>query len=120
MTPNGGGAGRAVVLHLQGAGPGVVRTGLRAARNVRVELPDARMELVVQGPAAGVLVTDPGLSAEAIDHAAELGLGVLLCRNSLAGLELPPDDVPSAFGVVPAALAHCALRQWEGWAYLRL
>ncbi len=93
---------------------------MRAVRNVRSELPSAALEVVVQGPAVGALVTDVHLVADVADGIAELDVAVQLCRNSLAGLGMAPDDVPRGVGVVPAALAHCALRQWEGWAYVRL
>ena len=69
-----------------------VQAALRVARNVRAELTDAFLEIVVQGGAADLIVTDDDLTAE----------------------------VPAGVLVVPAAVAHLARRQWKGWAYVRL
>lgn len=112
--------GHAAVLHAQGAGQDVVRAAMRAARNMRNELPSAVLEVVVQGPAVGALVTGARLADEVVGDIAELAIAIQVCRNSLAGLGLTPDDVPGGIGVVPAAVAHCARRQWEGWAYVRV
>ncbi|MFY9915295.1 MAG: hypothetical protein WAK18_11555 [Nocardioidaceae bacterium] len=120
MTSDGGPEECAVVLDAQGVSSDDVRAAMRSVRNVRRELPSARLELVVHGPAVSALVSDLRLVADVADDIAEQEVAVLLCRNSLAGLELAPDDVPGGIGVVPAALAHCARRQWEGWAYVRL
>lgn len=109
-----------VVLHAQGELRDVVQSALRAAFNLRTALADAGVEIVVQGGAAGLVVTDEDVSAEVLRTMREVRADVALCHNSLISLGLGQALVPPGVLVVPAAVAHLAQRQWQGWAYVRL
>lgn len=109
-----------LVLHL--AGPGArpfpdLDAALRTARNARAELPGARIELVVQGPVVARLAAD---ASEAAAFAAEEGMAVTACRNSLRSAGIDEASLPEGITVVPAAVAHLARRQIDGAAYIRV
>lgn len=107
-------------MHAQGELRDVVQSALRAAFNLRTALADAGVEIVVQGGAAGLVVTDEDVSAEVLRTMREVRADVALCHNSLISLGLGQALVPPGVLVVPAAVAHLAQRQWQGWAYVRL
>ena len=113
-----------VLLHAHGELRGVVQSALRTAFNLRTALPDASVEIVLQGGAAGLVVTDEDLTAEVLRAMKETRADVALCHNSLMSLmSLGVDEAlhaPAGVLVVPAAVAHLAQRQWQGWAYDRL
>ncbi len=110
---------RGVVLHAHGE-RGVVLTALRATRNVRAELADVPLEMVVQGGEVGDVVTEDDVTAKVLRAISEVRADVALCHNSLVSLGLGDAHVPTGVLVVPAAVAHLAQRQWQGGAYVRL
>ncbi|MCX6500145.1 MAG: DsrE family protein [Arthrobacter sp.] len=57
---------------------------------------------------------------EAVKSARQLDVSVLACGNSLRSAGLEEKDLSPGIGVVPAAIAHIAQRQWNGRAYARL
>lgn len=110
-----------VLLHAHGELRDVVQSALRTAFNLRTALPDASVEIVLQGGAAGLVVTDEDLTAEVLRAMKETRADVALCHNSLMSLGVDEAlHAPAGVLVVPAAVAHLAQRQWQGWAYVRL
>lgn len=112
--------GSGVVMHAHGERGDAVLAALRSARNVRAEMANVPLEIVVQGGAVASVVTADGVYADALQAIAEVPVAVALCHNSLVGAGLDDSDVPTGLVVVPAAAAHLAQRQWQGWAYVRL
>ncbi|BAS07622.1 hypothetical protein AHiyo4_10440 [Arthrobacter sp. Hiyo4] len=110
-------------LLIHGAGPampGMFAGALRSATNASAALPsETVVELVVQGPGVAMLATGSEV-AEAIADVLDRGVRILACENSMrsAGVEL--HQLLPGVGHVPAAVAHLARRQWEGWAYIRM
>jgi len=112
-----------LVLHLGGPGTSPfpdLAAALRVARNARAELPEARVELVVQGPVVTQLAASGPDAAEAGALAAESGTKVTACRNSLRSAGIDETSLPAGITVVPAAVAHLAQRQFGGAAYIRI
>lgn len=87
--------------------PEALKRALNNARNLLKLEADARVEIVVNGPAAAraVEIEDP-----------ELLPLLVLCRNSLEGQKLV---APKGVRVVAAAVQYLAHRQAAGWAYMR-
>ena len=110
-------------LLVHGAGPAAqdMFAGLlRSATNATAAVPSGTVvEIVIQGPGVALLVAGSALTA-AIAEVIKCGVRVLACENSMhsAGLEL--HQLLPGISSVPAAIAHLAQRQWEGWAYVRL
>lgn len=120
-APVGGGAGRGLLIHAVGPlEEDALSDILRSATNARAALgPEAGIEMVIQGPGVRLLAAgSPAISA--LEDARQLGVRVLACGNSLRSAGLEEADVAAGVGTVPAAIAHLAQRQWDGWAYARL
>ncbi len=122
--PEGGRSGadkRGLMAHA--AGPltdGALAGVLRSGRNAVEALgPGFPVEAVVQGPGVALLA-EGSESAADVAAAVASGVRVLACGNSLRSADVPAESLLPGVGVVPAAIAHLAQRQWDGWAYVRL
>lgn len=93
---------------------------LRGAANARAALGRGPgIEVVIQGPGVKLLANSSP-ATEAITNAGELDVGILACGNSMRSAGMEDEDLAPGVGTVPAAIAHLARRQWDGWAYARL
>lgn len=114
---------KAVGLLVHGAGQGAVDWlpgVLRSATNAADALPaGTAIEVVIQGPGVALLSEGSGFADE-ITAVLERRIRVLACGNSLRSAAVPADQLLPGVATVPAAIAHLAGRQWEGWAYVRL
>ncbi|POH72471.1 DsrE family protein [Arthrobacter glacialis] len=112
---------RGLLIHSAGQGGSSGLAGvLRSAANAVAALaPDVPVEVVVQGPGVGLLVTGSTLT-KPVSEAMGQGIRILACGNSMGSVELTPGQLLPGVGSVPAAIAHLATRQGEGWAYVRL
>lgn len=119
-TPNAD-TSRGLLVHCLGPAESAGLAGAlgSAANAVAALAPGVPIEVVVQGPGVGLLATGSTLGAP-ISEALGQGIRVLACGNSLRSVELAPGQLLPGVGSVPAAIAHLATRQWEGWAYIRL
>lgn len=119
-TP-GADASQGVLVHFAGPAESAgLAAALRSAANAVAALAAAvPIEVVVQGPGVGLLATGSTLG-ESISEALGQGIRIQACGNSLRSLELTPGQILPGVESVPAAIAHLATRQWEGWAYIRL
>ena len=112
-TPSG------VVVHLDEADPAKHAAVLRNVSNLIVALePGTQIELVVHGPAIGLLL--PGSPhSETVRVLQNRGLVVDACQNTLRSEHISPEQLIPDAAIVPSGVAHLVLRQREGWAYLR-
>ncbi|NVM96750.1 hypothetical protein G6034_17940 [Arthrobacter sp. AETb3-4] len=93
---------------------------LRSAANAVAALAaGVPVEVVVQGPGVSLLAAGSTLE-ESVSEVLAQGIRILACGNSLRSVGLEPGELSAGVGSVPAAIAHLATRQWEGWAYVRL
>ncbi|MET3809064.1 hypothetical protein [Arthrobacter sp. UYEF3] len=93
---------------------------LRSAANATAALPtDRPIEVLIQGPGVKLLASD-SVAIAAVQEALGAGTHLLACENSLRSANLEPGRLTPGVGTVPAAIAHLAYRQWDGWAYARL
>ncbi|WP_231941188.1 DsrE family protein [Arthrobacter sp. U41] len=114
-------ARRGLVAHAVGSLPdGALAGVLRSSQNAVAALgPEVPVEAVIQGPGVALLAEGSGFG-EAISTAVAGGVRVLACGNSLRSAGVPAERLLPGVGMVPAAIAHLARRQWDGWAYVRL
>jgi uncharacterized protein len=93
---------------------------LRSAANARSALgQETGIEVVIQGPGVKLLATNSP-ATEAITNAGQLHVNILACGNSMRSAGMEDKDLAPGVGTAPAAIAHLARRQWDGWAYARL
>ncbi|MBO1741569.1 DsrE family protein [Leifsonia sp. TF02-11] len=108
-----------VVVHLDEAEPTKHATVLRNVSNLLDALdPGTQIELVVHGPAIGILLPG-GPHSEIVRALQNRGLAVVACQNTLRSEHISPEQLIPDAAIVPSGVAHLVLRQREGWAYLR-
>lgn len=114
-------AGPGLLIHSAGPLEQEALTGiLRSAANARAALGQgAHIEVVIQGPGVKLLATNTP-ATEAITNAGQLHVDILACGNGMRSAGMEDQDLAPGVGTVPAAIAHLARRQWDGWAYARL
>lgn len=112
--------GPGLLIHAAGPlEPNTLAGVLRSSANARAALkPGAAIEVVVQGPGVRLLTADSPVG-EAIIHTRQLDVEVLACANSMRSAGLEAENLAIGISIVPAAVAHLAERQWQGWAYVR-
>lgn len=115
------GAARGLLVHSAGpADSAGISAALRSAANAVAALAaGVPVEVVVQGPGVSLLAAG-STQEELVSEALAQGIRILACGNSLRSVGLEPGELSAGVGSVPAAIAHLATRQWEGWAYVRL
>lgn len=113
--------GRGLLIHAAGPLEQDALAGiLRSASNTRAALgPGTGIEVVIQGPGVKLLAVNSP-ATETINGARQLDVSILACGNSMRSAGLEEKDLTPGIGSVPAAIAHLAQRQWDGWAYARL
>lgn len=115
---------KGILLHVSGADAAGIQAGIRAAQNAGARLPNVRIDLVVQGPSVAFLRGGSVLEADLTALRGPAGQGghvhVLACGNSMRSAGVEADDLHTEVSMVPAAVAHLAVRQFDGWAYVRI
>lgn len=113
MTP------RDVLIHADGEDPAALRTALRVARQAAEELPaGTRFHVVVQWPLVARLTVGSDCSADLASTVSDT-VEVAACRNSLERVGIDSGALQPIATIVASAGAYLALKQWDGWAYLR-
>lgn len=108
-----------LLVHVGDGDPDTIRSGLRTARNARAVLPLLLVEIVVHGPVVAVLAAGSAVGPD-LDELQDDSVQVLACLNSLRSAGLAADQLHARVTTVPAAVAHLAMRQFDGWAYVRV
>ena len=109
-----------VVFQISGSDAASWNLALNNVKNVQHELGAAhvQIEMVVYGPGIG-MVRDDALSANRVTEAVQSGVQILVCENTMTGLQLTPADMHPLVGYVKAGVVQLMKRQAEGWAYIR-
>ncbi len=113
----------ALLLHLAGPGESPfpdLATALKVAVNALTELPEAEVEIVVQGPAVTQLVAPAKDSARIAELTGTRKVAISACANSLRSAGVDASRLAGGVHIVPAAIAHLARRQSDGAAYVRI
>ena len=109
-----------VVFQVSDADPAKWKLTLNNMRNAQAELGADRVtiELVAFGPGIGILRADAEV-APRVGEAAQAGIAVLACENTLRGMGIAREQLHPRAGTVPSGVAHLIRRQNEGYAYIR-
>lgn len=108
-----------VLIHANGEDPTSLRTALRVARQSAEELPaGTRFHVIVQGPLVAQLTAGSDFSEDLASTVSDT-VEVAACRNSLQRAGIDPSALQPIVTSVASAGAYLALKQWDGWAYLR-
>jgi uncharacterized protein len=109
-----------VVIQVSENNPAVWNLALNNARNVQQELgkDKVNVEIVAYGPGIHMLQWE-SVAASRIKEAAENGVTVSACANTMKAQKLTEKDLESHVKIVKAGVIEIMTRQREGWSYIR-
>lgn len=91
---------------------------LNNAKNVQHDLKGAVVEIVAYGPGIGMLKADSEV-ANRVSEAADSGIKVVACGNTMKAQKLSKEDMNAKIGYVQAGVVEIMDRQQEGYSYVR-
>lgn len=93
---------------------------LNNALNVQKEVGKAAttIEIVAFGPGINMLKFDSEVSGR-VQEALAAGMRIVVCENSMQGLQLKREDMLAGVGYVKAGVVEIARKQQAGYAYIR-
>lgn len=83
------------------------------------EIPNAHVELVIQGAAIPMAVTSRTTVRHLVSELRRRGVVIAVCANSMRAQGVLATDLLPDMTVVPAAVAELVYRQAEGMAYIK-
>lgn len=108
-----------VVFQLNESTPEKHQMVLRNIRNVKQEMPDLFVELVVHGAGLGLVLASHSTLAEEIAQLQSQGVRIAVCQNTMKGKNLTEADLLPGMTVVRAGIAEIIQRQQEGFSYVK-
>ena len=109
-----------LVLQVSDADPAKWALALNNAKNVQQELGAGKVDIVIvaYGPGIGMLKAEAP-TANRISEAAQAGIQVVACENTMTVQKLTKADMHAAIGYAPSGVVEIMSRQNEGYAYVR-
>lgn len=109
-----------LVIQVSVNDPATWNLALNNAKNVQKELgkDNVELEIVAFGPGINMLKADSEVATR-IDEAADSGVQVMACQNTMRGQKLSKEDMNAKVGYVPSGVVEIMRRQQGGYAYLR-
>lgn len=86
--------------------------------NVREELGQVEVAVVVIGPALDMLMAD-ALTANRVQDSMAAGVRFVACQNTMKAQQLSKDDMIDGIGYAKAGYVEIMRLQEQGWSYLR-
>ena len=108
-----------VIFHLNDARPDKQRSALRNITNLLDEMPQTRVELVIQGDALSLATASQSAWPQEVAVLQEQGVMVTVCLNTMKAKNITRDDLLPSMTVVPSAVGELVRRQQEGMAYVK-
>jgi len=109
-----------LVIQVSVNDPATWNLALNNAKNVQKELgkDNVELEIVAFGPGINMLKADSEVATR-IDEAADSGVQVMACQNTMRGQKLSKEDMNAKVGYVPSGVVEIMRREQGGYAYLR-
>ena len=108
-----------VVFHINESSVQKQRSALKNIENLRTEMPEIPVELVVQGDAITLVVDrESSLKSEAKMLQSQ-GVVVAVCHNTMRGKGIDETELVGGVKIVPSAVGELVRRQQQGMAYIK-
>lgn len=109
-----------MVIQVSDNDPAKWNLALNNAKNIQKDLgkDNVALEIVAFGPGIGMFKADSEVGNR-VTEAAESGVAVLACQNTMRNQKLTKDDMLTSVGYVSAGVIEIMLKQEQGYAYLR-
>ena len=109
-----------VVFHLDLDEEKILRIALTNMENLRAAKPEARINLVVNGPAVKLFRLDA--EEEFLNRIKGLlrqDVMIFVCQNALRAFDIPEDDLCPGCAPIPAGVVALIKLQQQGCAYIK-
>ncbi len=107
------------VFHINDASVNKQRSALKNIENLRAEMPDIPIELVVQGEAITMVVDRETALKPELETLPQEGVTVAVCRNTMRGKGISSEQLILGVEIVPSAVGELVRRQKQGMAYIK-
>ncbi len=109
-----------LVIQVSQNDPATWNLALNNAKNVQKDLgkDNVELEIVAYGPGINMLKAESEV-ADRINEAADSGVQVMACQNTMRRQKLSKEDMSAKVGYVPSGVVEIMRRQQQGYAYLR-
>ena len=107
------------VFHINDASVNKQRSALKNMENLRAEMPDIPIELVVQGEAITMVVDRETALKPELETLLQEGVTVAVCRNTMRGKGISSEQLILGVEIVPSAVGELVRRQKQGMAYIK-
>lgn len=94
------------------------RDAVRTVTNLLRAMPEARVRLVLHGPAVRAARSRSGDGPGLDDLPGETE--IVACRTAMQGQGIDPEELRPGVEVVPSGVAEVVRLQHDGWSYLRV
>lgn len=112
------GAAPKVVFQVSDNDPAKWNLALNNAKNVQKDLKGSEIEIVAYGPGINMLKADSEVATR-VAEAADSGVKIVACGNTMRGQKLTKEDMNPKVGYVPAGVVEIMERQMQGYTYVR-
>ncbi|MFP5417808.1 MAG: DsrE family protein [Gammaproteobacteria bacterium] len=107
-----------VIFQVSDNDPAKWTLALNNAKNVQKDLKGSEIEIVAYGPGINMLKADSEV-ANRVTEAADSGVKIVACGNTMRGQKLTKEDMNPKIGYVQAGVVEIMERQMQGYAYVR-
>jgi intracellular sulfur oxidation DsrE/DsrF family protein len=108
-----------VVIQVSDSNPATWNLALNNAKNFQAATKgEAIIEVVAYGPGIGMLTADSEV-ANRVTEAADSGVKLAACGNTMRAKKLTKEDMNSKVDIVPGGVVEIVARQKDGYSYIR-
>jgi len=109
----------AIVFHLATSDTAAYRALTKQLSNVLEVWPTAKLEVVVHNKGIGFMKKDGNVLNAQIEALTQRGVVFAVCENTMKSQKITKEQILSVAHYVPVALIEIALKQEEGWSYIK-
>ncbi|OLZ10487.1 DsrE family protein [Sulfobacillus thermosulfidooxidans] len=108
-----------VVFHVNDASSQKQRAALKNISNLLAEMPEIPVELVVQGDAINLVVSNETTLAQELAALQQQGVVIAVCHNTMKAKGVTEAELLPGMTIVPSAVGELVRRQRQGLAYIK-
>ncbi|MDI9874036.1 DsrE family protein [Flectobacillus rivi] len=109
----------AIVFHLATPDTAAYRALTKQLNNVLEVWPTAKLEVVVHNKGIGFMKKEGNVLTSQIEALTQKGVVFAVCENTMKSQKITKDQILTVAQYVPVALIELALKQEEGWSYIK-
>jgi hypothetical protein len=109
-----------VIMHLQSSDTLVFKSLVNQIANIKMDIPDAEIELVCHGPGIAFLLAKKSLYANKIDKMKLKDVSMVGCEFTMAQKNIKKEDLVPFASTVPHGIVEIIRKQEANWLYVKV